>query len=74
MIFIFAFVILSLIAFFLSIVFVLLIWEKRGTRKRSFVQLKKIIVKKNTRIVNSNPVLKKLEPQIERNYQRKLNL
>jgi hypothetical protein len=29
---------------------------------------------RNTGIVNNNPVLKKLEPQAERNYQRKLDL
>jgi hypothetical protein len=48
-----------------------------GRRKDSEATLRRARGKgweRNTGIVNNNPVLKKLEPQAEKNYQRKLDL
>jgi hypothetical protein len=48
-----------------------------GKRKDSEATLRRAREKgceRNTGIVNNDPVLKKLEPQTERNYQRKLDL
>jgi hypothetical protein len=74
MIFALASVVLSLVAFSLSII---LVPYSMGRKKDSEVTLRRVRGKgweRNTGIMNNNPVLKKLEPQAERNYQRKLDL
>jgi hypothetical protein len=73
MIFTPASVVLSLVTFFLSIILVPTAWGERRTRKPPFNELEKGL-KEKYGIVNNNPVLKKLEPQTERNYQKKLDL
>jgi hypothetical protein len=74
MVFALASIVLSPVAFFLTII---LIPYSMGRKKDSEATLRRARGKgceRNTGIVNNNPVLKKPEPQAERNYQRKLDL
>jgi hypothetical protein len=73
MIFTFASVVLSLIAFSFSIVRPF-IMERKKDPEATLRRAREKSYERNTAIMNNNAVLKKLEPQIERNYQRKLDL
>jgi hypothetical protein len=57
----------------LSIVPFSTIWVRRKAQQKPFDKGEKARGK-DTRIVNNDPVLKKLEPQTERNYQKNLDL
>jgi hypothetical protein len=72
-IFAFASVVLSLIAFSLNRSRPSIMGRKKNP-EATLRRAREKDCKRNTAIVNNNAVLKKLKPRTERNYQRKLDL
>ena len=74
MVFALASIVLSLVTFFLTIILIPYSMGRKKDSEATFRRARGKGCERNTGIVNNNPVLKKPEPQAERNYQRKLDL